>query len=58
MRNVLLVQLETKVALAIIAIVIIILMATIFKNFNNFNKFIEQTQSGEQHEEIRLEKSP
>ncbi len=42
MRNILLLQLETKVALAIIAIVVIIFLVTIFKAVNNFNGFINQ----------------
>ena len=40
MRNILLLQLETKVALAIIAIVVIIFLITIFKAVDDFNGFI------------------
>lgn len=40
MRNILLLQLETKVALTIIAIVVIIFLVTIFKAVGDFNEFI------------------
>lgn len=43
MRNILLLQLETKVALTIIAIVVIIFLVTIFKGIADFNEFISQT---------------
>ena len=58
MRNILLVQLETKVALAIIMIVIIIFMITIFKSINSFNKFIEQQSLRINYEKVRLQKNP
>lgn len=51
MRNVLLLQLETKVALVIISIVVAIFLITLYKSVNDFNKFIDQINI--QHEEIR-----
>ncbi len=58
MRNILLVQLETKVALAIISIVVIIFMITIFKSVNSFNKFIEQQSLRTDYEKVRIQKNP
>lgn len=40
MRNILLLQLETKVALTVIAIVVVIFLVTIFKAVDDFNVFI------------------
>ncbi len=56
MRNILLLQLETKVALTIIAIVMAIFLITLYKSVNNFNKFIEKTNI--QYEEIRVKTNP
>jgi hypothetical protein len=59
MRNILLVQLETKVALSIILIAVIIFLITLFKSIDDFNKFIEQLNiRGAQYEEIRIQKNP
>lgn len=60
MRNIFLIQLETKVALIIIAIVIAIFLSTLYKSVNDFNKFIDQIniQQMKLYEEIRVEKSP
>lgn len=56
MRNILLLQLETKVALAIIAIVIVIFLATLYKSVNSYNKFINQLNF--QYEEMRVQTNP
>jgi len=58
MRNILLVQLETKVAIAIIMIVIVIFMITIFKSIDSFNNFIEQQNLKTNYEKVRLQKNP
>ena len=59
MHKTLLLQLETKVGLAIILVVITIFLITIFKNINSFNKVIEQTNTERaQYEEVRLQKNP
>lgn len=58
MRNVLVVQLETKVSLTIVAIVVIIFLIMLYKSVDSFNKFINQLNIGEINEEIRLQKSP
>ena len=59
MHKILLLQLETKVGIAIILVVITIFLITIFENINNFNKVIEQTNADRtQYEEVRLQKNP
>jgi len=59
MHKTLLLQLETKVGLAIILVVITIFLITIFRNINSFNKVIEQTNTERaQYEEVRLQKNP
>ncbi len=58
MRNILLIQLETKVAIGIILIVIIIFMVTIFKSVDNFNKFINQQSLRGDYEKARIQKNP
>lgn len=59
MRNILLLQLETKVALLVILIVVAIFLVTIFKSVNDFNKFIEHYSAQKNnYEEIRLEENP
>ncbi len=59
MRNVLLLQLETKVALAIILIVVVVFLITIFKSIDNFNKFIGQSDAEKsKYEEVRLQENP
>ena len=59
MRNILLIQLETKVALSIVLIAVIIFLITLFKSIDDFNKFIEQLNiRGAQYEEIRIQKNP
>lgn len=58
MRNILLIQLETKVALSIVLIAAIIFLITLFKSIDDFNKFIEQLNiRGAQYEEIRIQKN-
>lgn len=58
MRNILLIQLETKVALSIVLIAVIIFLITLFKSIDDFNKFIEQLNiRGAQYEEIRIQKN-
>ncbi len=52
MRNILLLQLETKIALTIILIVIAIFLITIFKSIDDFNEFIEH--NSKIYEEIRV----
>ena len=42
MRDVLSLQIETKVSVIIIIIVVIIFLITIFKSLDNFNKFIDR----------------
>jgi len=52
MRNIISIQLETKVSLAIIAIVAIFFIALLYKSVSSFNKFIYQTNV--QYEEVRI----
>lgn len=58
MRNILVVQLETKVSLAIIAVVVIIFLITLYKSVGSFNKFIDQLNIGERNEKIRIQENP
>jgi len=51
MRNILLLQLETKIVLAIIMIFVAIFLFTLYKSVNNFNKFIDKINV--QYEEMR-----
>ena len=55
MRNVLSLQIETKISLAIVIIFVIIFLVAVFKSIDNFNKFIDRIN---QYEEIRVQKSP
>lgn len=56
MRNILLIQFETKVAIVVILIAIIIFLVTVFKGVDNFNKSMKRVSPGESefHEEIRF----
>lgn len=59
MRNLLSLQIETKVSLAIITIAVIIFLLTIFKSLDNFNEFTKRFDTDiSQYEKIRVQEGP
>ncbi len=52
MRNVLMVQLETKIALAVVLIIVAIFIFTIIKNVDNFNKVIKNAEPKTEYQQV------